>query len=486
MTHDALDLRPLRLTLLLALGLTAAACGDKPDDDDDDDETGSTDDTATGSSLCVESTPVLSDAGTPTGIERCADGSLHRASAEAADPGLDGVEACQGDEDFASCSTDAECTEGRFGKCAHRNDYDGEGGTGCGCVYACETDADCVDGRACIPDGIVETGKDYSTCIRASCETDADCDSSECGLSSWNDGCGWSPSLSCRVLDDDCRVDSDCDDRASCVGGRDGDVYTCRTTECDIGRPLLVDGEGRIAQSTARGDWQAALAPELPRDPGARQALAERWARIGALEHASVASFARFTLQMMALGAPADLLRDIQAAALDEVRHAELAYGLASAFAGAPVGPGPLDLSGAAPSLEPAHVVAALVAEACVGETIGAAEAADKASKASDPVVAGVLLEIARDETRHAALAWRSLQWLLEQHTDTRGAAADALEMALSDLGAERSDATLRARIVRQVVRPTASALGLGQAGLETAEAAPAWRAPISSMAARG
>ena len=41
-----------------------------------------------------------------------------------------------------------------------------------------------------------------------------------------------------------------------------------------------------------------------------RARLAREWAHIGALEHASVASFARFTLQLMALGAPADLLAE--------------------------------------------------------------------------------------------------------------------------------------------------------------------------------
>jgi hypothetical protein len=51
-----------------------------------------------------------------------------------------------------------------------------------------------------------------------------------------------------------------------------------------------------------------------------RARLAAQWATDGAAEHASIASFARVTLQLMALGAPAGLLADTQRGAADEVR----------------------------------------------------------------------------------------------------------------------------------------------------------------------
>lgn len=51
-----------------------------------------------------------------------------------------------------------------------------------------------------------------------------------------------------------------------------------------------------------------------------------------------------------------------------------------------------------------------------VGETLGAAEAQLCAELAAHPVLAARLADIAGDETRHAALAWRTLRWLLASH----------------------------------------------------------------------
>jgi hypothetical protein len=61
-------------------------------------------------------------------------------------------------------------------------------------------------------------------------------------------------------------------------------------------------------------------------------------------------------------------------------------------------------------------IVAALVKEGCVGETLGVAEARMMAELAEHPMLAQVHHQIADDEQRHAALAWRTLGWLLERY----------------------------------------------------------------------
>ncbi|MBT9554900.1 MAG: hypothetical protein IV100_02675, partial [Myxococcales bacterium] len=48
--------------------------------------------------------------------------------------------------------------------------------------------------------------------------------------------------------------------------------------------------------------------------PSQREVLVQRWLSVAALEHASVGSFARFTLQLLAVGAPPDLLLATQQA----------------------------------------------------------------------------------------------------------------------------------------------------------------------------
>jgi hypothetical protein len=216
---------------------------------------------------------------------------------------------------------------------------------------------------------------------------------------------------------------------SQCCYQVDGQVLLCG------GRPFVVDGAPRVADLAARSDWLAAMpAPADALDPEARRVVADRWARTGLDEHASIASFARFALDLLAVGAPADLLRAAQQAMGDEVRHAELCFALASAYAGQPVGPGPLAIAGEAPErADLALIVAAAVREGCVGETVAAYEAARARDEATDPAVRAALDEIARDEAEHAALAYRFVAWALRRgDASVRDAVREAFAGALA------------------------------------------------------
>jgi hypothetical protein len=127
----------------------------------------------------------------------------------------------------------------------------------------------------------------------------------------------------------------------------------------------------------------------------------------------------------------AELLTQAQRAALDEIEHARIAYALASHYAGQPLGPAGFDACTAPIDGELEGVLVALVEEACVGETVGVAEASYLAAVATDPTAARVHARIAKDETRHAALAWRTLSWGLERaDAGTRDRVAEAFERA--------------------------------------------------------
>jgi hypothetical protein len=187
-------------------------------------------------------------------------------------------------------------------------------------------------------------------------------------------------------------------------------------SDTDVGRPFLVHGAARKAGLAPRMDWaqptQARAVPEA-----LREALIRYWARAGLAEHASVAAFARFSMALMHLGAPPELVVEAHQAALDEVRHAQLCFGLASRYAGSAIGPGPLDVDASLEGeLEPERVFETLFEEGCVGETLAALEAAQAARRAEDPRVREVMETIAADEQRHAELAWRSARWLLVRH----------------------------------------------------------------------
>ncbi len=221
--------------------------------------------------------------------------------------------------------------------------------------------------------------------------------------------------------------------------------------EVCMGRPFCVAGQARVAALAARDDWALPLAPALARLTAAeREAQAARWASDGQKEHASVASFARFALQLLALGAPAELLADTQRAIADEIRHAQLCFGLASAYAGRPVGPGPLAVDAALDAHDPVDIALAAWTEGCVGETLAALDAHAAAAACEDPAVARVHAIIARDETRHAELSWRALRWMVAQD-DGRIRAALAPQLAALSRRSERA--------LREVILPAARAL---------------------------
>ena len=205
--------------------------------------------------------------------------------------------------------------------------------------------------------------------------------------------------------------------QAACSGGPAGSCCYNVTVECTcVGRPLMVDGAARTAKALRGGGrgWQRSDAgdvSDLP--PATRRALAAVFAEDALGEHASIASFSRFALELMALGAPADLVAGAHRAALDEVRHAQITFGLASAFLGSPLGPGQLACDALPLRADLASFAQALAVEGCVGETLAAILASARAEAATDGRVAGSLASIAEDEARHAELAWSALAWVL-------------------------------------------------------------------------
>lgn len=446
----------LRRSLLAAMGLGAGACGEVVTTPSGQGSAGSGGGATT---LCAGATPVLDANGNDTGFARCPDGTTHRAKKIACDPTL-GIEACTGTEPQIDCMSDADCTAKPGGRCASHTVVDfGGAHPACGCVYPCVSDSDCAADEVCVCYGVTKTLNPSSFCARAGCATGDDCPSGECGVASFFDGCGLQPALVCRTPEDACRFDSDCAAGESCALSDFTPTWECIAIGCDIGRPLLVDGKARTAPSARRDDWAAAGA--APRVDGLsapeREALTQHWLAIAALEHASVASFARFTLELLALGAPADLVAESQQAGLDEIEHATLAYGIASAYAGRPLGPGPLDLKGVLIATTRREVIRGLIEEACVGETLGAAEALAAAEHATDPALRRFHACVAVDEQRHAELGWRALAWLLGgADEDDRRFAAGCFEAAIA---AVKAPGALHRQVLREVIAPCAAAL---------------------------
>jgi len=209
------------------------------------------------------------------------------------------------------------------------------------------------------------------------------------------------------------------------------------------GRPFSVGAEARRAPVVPRRDWTALDAGSpFELDDELREALARDWQRDAVLEHASIASFARLTLELMALGAPPDLVEAAQQASIDEIAHTKLCFWLASRYSNGPLGPGVLEIDGALlPNPDLARLAAETVREGCVGETIGALLAAEQLRAAVDPDVRQVLARIAADEARHAELSWKIVNWAVALGgARVLHAVAEAFELATTAYSPPNSD----------------------------------------------
>ena len=168
---------------------------------------------------------------------------------------------------------------------------------------------------------------------------------------------------------------------------------------------------------------------EVPRFGGG--SAGDYFAHAAHLEHASVTAFRVLERELAALGAPAPMLAKARRAARDEVRHTRAMSALARSY-GAVVAPAVVE------PCTPRDVLAIAlenVREGCVGETYAALVAEWQSAHASSPRVRASFAVVARDEARHAELAWEVHGFLTSRlTTKERAEVESAREGALAEL----------------------------------------------------
>jgi hypothetical protein len=404
---------------LTALGLVPSSCGTKP--------------SASSAYPCNNPQPVVSG---DSGYVLCDNGSMHRpvkASCPSFVPRSGRV--APPDAGAFSCRSD--------GDCPGPNQYCGvTGDSSCGlpvvyeCVTGCVNDSDCQSEEILGLHGICVCAEPMGVCMSAACTSDSDC-APNLMCSGPSHPAGRLPLMFvCQTPSDRCGGDADCPSGQVCFacGPAPEDIgcayappggaghRNCVEPVCPpvIGRPFLIGDDDRRADVARRGDWKSNdVAPAVLRlSSSERKVLGAEWTKVGLAEHASVAAFARFTLHLMSIGAPARLIERSNSAMADETLHAKLAFALASAYAGCDVGPGPLAIDGAFSRSSFDDILVAAIREGCIGETVAAIEATAAAEHAADPDVRRVLERIAADEARHAELAWQFVRWAVERSAD--------------------------------------------------------------------
>jgi hypothetical protein len=242
----------------------------------------------------------------------------------------------------------------------------------------------------------------------------------------WHVPIGCSPKMvpgSCYFNDPVC---------ADYCGVRDGAAMDLARIECEICQtpeqtPVVACG-ATFTTLGRRGEGFRAS------PMGVRSSLAAFLSSAAELESASVDAFHVLRNELSAHGAPAALVRRAERSAADEVRHARIMGRLARRHGGTPRA-ARVDRrcmrSLATIALENA-------VEGCVRETYGALVAAWQSRRAQDPELRRAMAAIARDEARHAALAWDVASFCDERlSTNERAAVRAARHAAMHALRAE-------------------------------------------------
>jgi hypothetical protein len=459
----------LRLSLLVALGLSPLSCGGSTLTGG---EGGSGGFTAQGGGVGYAGAAAVSDvaslcsgAVSPiTKLAACDNGLIHRPEAIACDPrhaaGQGGAAGAGGNNGMAgmagaavpsSCTSNADCSMLNWGWCKLM-----EGGPGgeSACFAGCLEDSDCSSGGLCRCDPETPAGK----CVYGNCHVDSDCGpNSVCAQVEAS--CG-PLTFQCSHGADECRTKADCPVDAACSPSPVGRLF-CKPDPTVCGRPFLVQDAPRVAEVASRTDWlDESLTPNLSAlSPTQRAELAAHWARLGQMEHASIAAFARFNLQLLSLGAPAELVEACNRALADETTHTRLCFALASRYAGTKLGPARLEIQHCFEDNSLKSVMRLVLNEGCIGETVAALEALNGADSATDPVVRRVLQRIAHDEQTHAELAFKFMQWaLLQCSPELREELAAEAENRLSSYE-PNAESNARASASHHVVRPLLAAI---------------------------
>jgi hypothetical protein len=200
-----------------------------------------------------------------------------------------------------------------------------------------------------------------------------------------------------------------------------------------IGRPLRDDAGGEITGNVEMDE------------------RARFWLEGAALEHASVAEFARLSLVLMSHGAPPELLAETHRAALDEIAHAKTCCAIAGKITGKTHVVGEIDVARATMDASIEALARCTLRDGCLGETAAAMELEQIARETNDEDVSTAIATMARDERRHADLAWRILEFAIDEDPRAAWRAIDDEELF--------TRTPLEARVVRDVILPRLSAL---------------------------
>ncbi len=183
--------------------------------------------------------------------------------------------------------------------------------------------------------------------------------------------------------------------------------------------------------------WEQTLAPTLPDD--VRTELARIWGERIPTEYRSITGFGTFSFDLIAAGAPPDLVAVCHRVCIDELRHTELAVRMVEVYGGRrPQLPREISTLPATEGISAvAQAARSAISLSCLGETFACTELTMLRDRAVDPVVRGVLTVFLSDEIVHARIGWAYLSHAIRSADEgTQRAVAEVVPSYVAGIAA--------------------------------------------------
>jgi len=165
------------------------------------------------------------------------------------------------------------------------------------------------------------------------------------------------------------------------------------------------------------------------------------WLQQGLAEHASIASFSRFSLDLISLAAPSFLIELVHQASLDEIRHSKIAFDLANMFLSAMgdehehhgkcVNPAMIATHHINVDANCHRILTDLINGGCFNELVSALQSLTDAKNLKSKQL---LYSVAMDEVKHCSLAWIAMTWILDNYQEQMAEDVDIRQMYESRL----------------------------------------------------
>ena len=162
----------------------------------------------------------------------------------------------------------------------------------------------------------------------------------------------------------------------------------------------------------------------------------DEWIKRGLSEHASIATFNKFTLELMSINAPLWLIKLSNMAIKDEIRHSKIAFDIANIYKN---NSHYHDNYCFIPNVFPSHIINIdtdlnkiamdTIIGGCFGETISALTIIDNQyNNNNNNNIDKYIYKIAEDEIRHAALAWTTIKWIINNNDNNYDSNIDIIK----------------------------------------------------------